>query len=242
MPLLLEPGAFLTALQLADSAFPTGMYAHSHGLEGMVRRGLVSCAADLEEFLATQMIWSLLPSDGIALLEAHRHGEDGDVETVVEIDRLLYAMKLPAELRAASTQVGRRLLTETTSTGQHTANGGRRACGVLGELSARVAAGATPGNSAVAFGVAAAGLGIPAEAALLASCHSFLMSGLGAALRLLPLTHRDTQAILRRLQPLLVVEVERMRGCGWRQMTCFTPELDLVAAGHELDDVRMFAS
>jgi urease accessory protein UreF len=32
-------GEILSALQLADSFFPTGMYAHSYGLEGMARRG-----------------------------------------------------------------------------------------------------------------------------------------------------------------------------------------------------------
>ena len=53
---------FLAALQLSDSFFPTGMYAHSHGLEPMVSRRLVRTADDVEEFLAGQLIGSLLPS------------------------------------------------------------------------------------------------------------------------------------------------------------------------------------
>src|SRR2546428_7769823 len=98
------PGAFLSLLQLSDSAFPVGMYAHSHGLEGMVREGLIRSAEDVESLLRNQLLHSVLPSDGAALVQAH----GAILSRVLEIDRLLFAMKLPAELRAASCQVGRR--------------------------------------------------------------------------------------------------------------------------------------
>jgi len=71
---------FLSALQLADSFFPTGMYAHSQGLEGMVRRGLVSYCGGGEEFLRNQFSWSVLPSDGVALLNAHRAAARADMD------------------------------------------------------------------------------------------------------------------------------------------------------------------
>ena len=54
----------LAILQLADSFFPAGMFAHSHGLEGMVNRGLVRSAEDVAEFLENQFSWSVMPSDG----------------------------------------------------------------------------------------------------------------------------------------------------------------------------------
>ncbi len=106
---------FLSALQLADSFFPTGMYAHSQGLEGMVRRGLVSSPGDVEEFLRNQFTWSVLPSDGVGLLNSHRSAIRGDLATIVAIDHLLTALKLPSELRAVSVQVGHRLLDEPSA-------------------------------------------------------------------------------------------------------------------------------
>ncbi len=229
----LSNGGLLTLLQLADSAFPSGMYAHSQGLEGMVRRGLVRTPADVEEFLNAQLTSALLPSDGVALLNAHACAGAGDAATLVEIDRMLYAMKLAAELRAASTQVGRRLLQETAAFTDAPA---------LIAYRTAVDAGDAPGNSAVAFGVIAAALDVPAEAALMAVCHSHMASVLGAALRLLPIGHGDTQAILRRLHPVVAAEVAALTNRSWTEMTAFTPQLDLVSTGHETDDLRMFAS
>jgi urease accessory protein len=229
----MNPAAFMTALQLADSAFPTGMYAHSHGLEGMITRGWVRTAAEVEEFLSSQCVWALLPADGVALLHAHRCTTIGEAATIAAIDRRLHAMRLPAELRAASTQVGRRLLTETAHFADHP---------TLAAYHALVRQGQTPGGAAVAFGVACAALEVHETIALLASVHSYLNSELGAALRLMPLSHRDTQAMLRRLQGVVAGELPALRTRDWREMTSFTPQLDIAAMLHETDDLRMFAS
>ena len=99
--------SLLTALQLADSFFPSGMYAHSHGLEGMVSRGLVTSAAQVAEFLANQFTWSIVPSDGVALLEAYRATDWGDLSTVMEIDQLLVTRQIEALQVALRTLFGK---------------------------------------------------------------------------------------------------------------------------------------
>lgn len=224
---------FLSALQLADSFFPTGMYAHSHGLEGMVRRGLVSDCGGVEEFLRNQFSWSVLPSDGVALLNAHRAAARADMDEITAIDRLLVAMKLPSELRAVSVQVGRRLLDETAPMAPHDLHA---------KYKALVDSRESPGNGAVALGVAAFTLNIPEEPALMMFCHSHAISVLGASMRLLPLTHTDAQGIRHRLQPLLVDQIQEIFEVPWEDMKAFTPELDMASMGHEADDLRMFAS
>ena len=97
---------FLTALQLADSFFPSGMYAHSHGLESMVSRRWVSDANGVATYLRNLLRWSIMPADGVALLNAHAAARDADLDAITEIDRHLYAMKLPEELRQASCHAG----------------------------------------------------------------------------------------------------------------------------------------
>ena len=138
----------LRTLQLADSFFPTGAYAHSQGLEGMVALGWIGNALEVREYLSNLLTSAVLPSDGVALLHSHRSVADGDVSTVIEIDQLLHAMKLPKGMRVASTHSGRRVLDESRALlaagAVPAAFEGYRAAVVKGDA---------PGSGAVAFGV-----------------------------------------------------------------------------------------
>jgi urease accessory protein len=229
----IDPTAFLAALQLADSFFPTGAYAHSQGLEGLVRRDLVRDAGGVEEFIENTLAWAIIPADVVALLNAHRAATADAMPTVVAIDRHLHATKLASELRAASRQSGRRFLTETAA---FVADARQERYRDL------VLAGESPGHAAVALGLLTAVQTIPADVAALAFCHGYAVGILGAAIRLLPITHTQVQATLRRLHPTIARELRRVRLRRWQQLTSFTPELDLVAIGHETDDLRQFAS
>ena len=226
--------AFLSALQLADSFFPTGMYAHSHGLEPMVSRGLVATVDDVASFLSDQFAWSVVPGDGVALLNAHAAAAARDLDLIVGIDRLLWSLKLPAELRSASAQLGRRLMSETASALEHHR--------IHAAYTERTLHNQTPGNGAVALGVVAQVRGIPAENALLVFCHSHAVSALGVAMRLLPLSHSNAQEILERLQGKLPGMIAQVRDVSWDDMTTFTPALDIWSMAHETDDLRLFAS
>ncbi len=229
--------SFLAALQLADSFFPSGTYAHSQGLEGMVTRGWVSNADDLEEYLRNLLGWSILPCDGVALLNAHHAARDGDLATLADIDRLLHAMKLPEELRQASCHAGRRILDETAPLFE-----GRFGSGVHGEFRRLVVERETPGTGAVALGVASCTAGIEAQTALLMFCHSFAVGALGAAQRLLPITHSEAQHILRSLHEPVISATTALQHRDWREMTSFAPQTDIASMLHEHDEVRMFAS
>ena len=228
-----SPASLLAAIQLADSFFPSGMYAHSHGLEGMVNRGLVKSARDVAEFLENQFVWSVMPSDGVSLLEAYRATEKGCLNIVIAIDELLLAMKSPSEMRLASTQYGRRVLIETKDWVSHP---------VRDEFTRLVVGHTAPGNGAVAMGVTGSALALGARATLSVYCHSHTVSILGAAARLLPFTHTEAQEILRKLHRLFERLISEIWDCHWEDMTAYTPELDLVSMGHEHDYLRMFAS
>lgn len=229
--------SFLAALQLADSFFPSGAYAHSQGLEGMVTRGWVRNADDLAGYLCNLLTWSILPCDGVALLNAYRAARAGDLATLVDIDWHLHAMKLPEELRVASCHAGRRILDETASLLSEATG-----CVVHGEFRQMVMERETPGTGAVALGVASCAASIEAKAALLMLCHSFAVGVLGAAQRLLPVTHSEAQRILHALHEPVVRLAPELEARHWREMTSFAPQTDIAAMLHEHDEVRMFAS
>lgn len=226
----------LTALQLADSFFPSGMYAHSQGLESMVSRGWVKGPDEVEEYVRNLLVRSVMPADGVALLNAHAAAPAGDLDAIVAIDRHLHAMKLPRELREASRHAGRRILDESTSL---LVDGAGPTVSAFRGLAAD---GETPGTGAVALAVVADAAGIDGETALLMFCHSFAVGALGAAQRLLPLTHSQAQLILRRTHEPVAEMVADLRTRHWRDMTSFAPQADIAAMLHEHDDFRMFAS
>ena len=95
----------LSALQLADSFFPSGMFTQSHGLEAFVEHG--GCDdARLEALLHSYVRASFGPCEALAARWAARAGSAGDLGLVVKFDARLEAAKLSAVGRAVSRRCG----------------------------------------------------------------------------------------------------------------------------------------
>jgi urease accessory protein len=97
-------------LQVNDTQFPSGAYAHSMGLEEMVQAGSVATPDELETFLHEQIIPSLCAFEMPMLAAAHAYAVNGNTEGLRALDDELEAWKLSAELRQASRQIGSRRL------------------------------------------------------------------------------------------------------------------------------------
>lgn len=97
-------------LQVNDSQFPSGAYAHSMGLEELTQREYVRKPEDLEHFLHQQIIPSLKAFELPFLARAHAAAAAENLESLRALDDELEAWKLAAELRQASRQLGSRRL------------------------------------------------------------------------------------------------------------------------------------
>ena len=97
-------------LQINDSQFPSGAYAHSMGLEELTQRGLVRTPEDVERFLHEQVLPSLRAFELPFLAQAHGEATAGRVVELRALDDELDAWKLARELRQASRQLGSRRL------------------------------------------------------------------------------------------------------------------------------------
>jgi urease accessory protein len=223
---------FLSALQLSDTFFPTGLYTLSHGFEAFVQAGLAS-KANLEDLLRDYLEHVLGPGDGVALCHAHRALEARDLARLLEIDRRLAALKLVREAREASRRVGRRILaTAVTLTPDP----------LLADYRAAADGGAVPGNAAVVLGAAAAALRIPRREALLMELYTFSASLLGAAMRLIRLDHEEAQGTLARLKPLMARVAQENLDKNLEEMRAFAPLIDLMGMAHERASIRLFIS
>lgn len=102
------PHQLLTILQHGDSQFPTGAFAFSWGLEGMLADGIAT-AATLPEVIAAMVRCRWAPFDRVAVRLAWR--ADGAAQALAALDVKLEASLLAPAERAGSTRAGAALLT-----------------------------------------------------------------------------------------------------------------------------------
>jgi urease accessory protein len=225
-------GPLLVTLQLTDSAFPSGLYTLSHGLEGYTQAGAVD-AATLPALLADQLRHGVGCSDAPALALAHRAASAGNWETVAAVDRRLHATKLNREMRVASTRSGRQLL----DVAQHVFG----PAGVAPYLRT-VGDRAAPGTQAVAAGVVHAATGVPVRHAVAAGLFAFCASFAGAALRLQLADHLGAQRLLRDVGPVIEEVAEAALAMELGDLGSTTFCVDIMSARHERAEARLFSS
>jgi urease accessory protein len=227
----------LSTLQLGDTAFPTGRYALSHGLEELMHSGFLRASCDpveLLRLLVDMLRHGVAPSDGAALACAHDAFNRADtLEYALRVDNRLTSVKLAREGREASARTGRALLATATE--------------AFGDASfmdygAAVRSGSGPGNYAVILGLVSAALGVQREHAVAGDLFSFCMSWSAAAVRLGITDHRTAQVLLHQVKPTVASAARRASTASVSDIRCSTPFLDLMSMRHEHSELRIFAT
>ncbi|MEU6162155.1 urease accessory UreF family protein [Streptomyces sp. NPDC047130] len=222
----------LVSLQLTDSAFPSGFYTLSHGLEGFAQERAVD-PRSLPVLLHDLLRHGVGPADATALALAHRAATARDWEAVAAVDARLYATKLNRETRQAATRTGRQLLDLAAEVfgadgivRYHRAATERR----------------VPGTQAVAAGVVHAANGVPAGQAVASDLFAFCASFAGAALRLRLTDHRRAQTLLREAAPVVVETTRAALARELEDLGATTFAVDVMSARHERAEARLFAT
>ncbi|MDR5699401.1 urease accessory protein UreF [Agromyces aerolatus] len=226
----------LVSLQLSDSAFPSGFYTMSHGLEGFHQAGLVS-RATVGDLLADVLVASVGPGDATALARAHEAASVRDWDAVAELDRVLFASKLNAELRLASVRSGRQLADIAAET-----FAGSRGADDIAEWAGRVKRKTVPGCQPVVTAVCYAAAGVSTAEAVASDLFAFAVSFVGAALRLRLADHRSSQVLLREMHPVIERVVADALARPAADIGGFAPVGDIMSAGHERAEARLFTS
>src|SRR5438876_728425 len=92
----------LGLFQAGDSFYPTGGYAHSFGLEGLVQDGCIRDRATLRNFLFAAVLPCLLRTDLPICAQAWRAFAKSDWDDIGELCFLSAAVKTTREARLAS--------------------------------------------------------------------------------------------------------------------------------------------
>ncbi len=226
------PASELTILQLADSAFPSGMYTLSHGLEGYAQEGAIG-SEEVPALLGDLLRHTVGPTDGSALALAHRGAVSGDWDLVRRVDERLYASKLTSESRRAALRIGRQLLPVCDQVFPSPR---------LSQLAELVASGRVAGTQAVVLGVVYAGAGVPRWEAIAADLFAFSASFASAAMRLRLVDHLGAQRLLRGAVPTIEAEARRATGARLEEVGASAPRVDVMCARHEQAPAKLFAS
>jgi len=217
-------------LQFGDSVFPIGGFAFSGGLESAIQTGVVKNSATLLAFARTA-VEQASRGDGVGLVCAHRAASARDIDEVVRIDALIHARKLSGETRTMSVRMGRKF----TELGAHVT-----ASSALVDWRTRVIAGTTPGCYPVALAVNFAAQGLSARDAFVVHQYGVASTILGAALRLMRISHMDTQPMLYALNADADSAYATAAAASLDDMAGFAPLAEILAAVHVKSHVRLF--
>lgn len=223
----------LSLLHFGDSAFPTGGYAHSFGLETYCQAGTVRGREDLERFLLTQLEGSMGPCDATAVTGALRATAGEGLGACHDIDLTLEAMKPVQEFREASRQMGRQTLRIAAALTEDP-----RLVEYAGDVDKSLA----PGHHAVAYGLAAAALGWTPEATATAYLYSSTALLVGAALRLLSMGQLEGQRVLWSLHPVIERVAREAAARDVSEIWSFAPGIELAGIRHAALEMRLFRS
>ncbi len=222
--------ALLATLWQSDSAFPSGSFAFSNGLEGAAALDPPLDRDKLGAVLATTLRFRWATADRVALMHAF-HADD--IARIGAIDRAFEAATIPEPLRIGSRRQGTALLISHARLGTSGA----------AELRAAIAAETALGHLPVVQGWLWRRCGLGEEAAVMASAYTVAAGLVNAAVRLGSVGAIEAQGALADCFELIVESAGVAFDPGSPlRFPSMTPWLDIAAVRHARSPLRLFSN
>jgi len=221
--------SILQAIWQADGMFPSGSFAFSYGVEGVVALRSKLDGTALAELTATIIRQRWVTFDRVALIQAFRAGSN--LQAIAAIDRDVEASTFGSTMRDGSRRNGGSFLASHARLGEATAL----------RLRDAVRSGACLGHIAVMQGAVWQAMGLDEKLAQLASAYGVASGVTAAAVRLGAIGALEGQKVLRGCLPSIeaVVAQPVPNDAG---LSSFVPFLEIAAARHARADLRLFVN
>ena len=223
----------LSLLQLCDSAFPTGAFSHSFGLETYIQEDIIHNKETLSKWIEAYIIEQLVYTDGLACRLTYEALEDNRLEDIWKLDQMLRAQILAQESREGSRRIGERLLILGTQLYPSLP---------LSAYMERVNDSKCNSHPAIAFAIIAHCLNIPKSIAT----SSFLLSSITGliqnAVRGIPLGQTEGQLLIKESQCLITKAWNEIEKLTEEDFGITSPGLEISQMRHEGLHFRIFMS
>jgi urease accessory protein len=221
--------SILQAIWQADGTFPSGSFAFSYGVEGVVALRSELDGTALTELTATIIRQRWSTCDRIALVQAFRAA--GDLHAIAAIDRDVEASTFGSTMRDGSRRNGGSFLASHARLGAATAR----------RLRDAVRAGVCLGHIAVMQGAVWQAMGLDENLSQLASAYGVASGVTAAAVRLGAIGALEGQKVLCGCLPLIETLVSQPVPDD-AELSSFVPFLEIAAARHARADLRLFVN
>jgi len=227
------PSAFLSFVQLLDSALPIGGFSHSFGLETYVQQGKVATVAQLEQYMAGQIHSSLVRMDGLAIKGVYGAIPEQNWETVARLDAIIHVQRAPRESREGMHKMGRRLIKLGKSLYPEAK---------LPQLEELLERYRGYGTYPIVFAWIARHLDMELDAAVHGYLYTSVQTMVNSALRLMSIGQTEGQLLIRRMQQTAEQEWTAASALPPDQLHSFSAAHDIGAMQHETLYSRLFMS
>jgi urease accessory protein len=219
----------LKAIWQADGAFPSGSFAFSYGIEGVIALRKQIDAAELAELTAALLRQRWSSFDRIALIKAFR--ASGNLTAIAAVDEEVEVTTLGSTLREGSRRNGASFLAAHSRLGIDTASSLRHA----------LRQGECLGHIVVMQGAVWQAIGLDEHLVQLASGYTTASGAIAVAVRLGAIGALEGQKVLSGCLPL-IAELAKHPITAGAELASFIPFVEIAAARHARADLRLFAN
>lgn len=224
---------FLHLIQIHDTAFPTGSFAHSFGIETYIQESILRNEYDLKQFLDMYIRHNLASADAIFVKEAYFFAQQQDMKALRHLENICHAIKLSPETRKASAMMGRQFLHTVHQLSENE---------LILQWYEKLKNKEIKGHYSIVYGIYTAILGVDVKMAIEMFLYSSISALVQNAVRAVPLGQMSGVKTTFALLPVIRETASRVMTLGLDDLDNNSIALEIASMKHEFLHSRLFIS